>query len=119
VTKVEAPDAQTSPALCCAPVSTPGIRDDQAATLAQLFKALADPTRIRILSLLANADEPVCVCDLIAPLGLSQPTVSFHLKKLLQSGLLRRERRGTWAHYSVEPEALARLAQVFDQGGSR
>ena len=114
---VSAPDRKASPALCCAPVSTPGISDDQTATLAQLFKALADPARIRIVSHLANAAEPVCVCELTAPLGLSQPTVSFHLKKLLQSGLLRRERRGTWAYYSVDPAALARLAEVFEQGG--
>lgn len=114
---VEAPNTRMSPAQCCAPVSTPGISDSQSATLAQLFKALADPARIRIVSHLANADEPVCVCDLTTPLGLSQPTVSFHLKKLLQSGLLRRERRGTWAYYSIEPEALARLARIFDQGG--
>lgn len=105
--------------LCCAPLSTPGLTDDQAKALAQAFRALADPSRIRIVSLLANAAEPVCVCDLTEPLGLSQPTVSFHLKKLLASGLLRRESRGTWAFYSLDPEALARLAETFDQGGSR
>ena len=110
---------QESPAFCCTPVSTPGISNDQAETLAQLFKALADPSRIRIVSLLANAAEPVCVCELTAPLGLSQPTVSFHLKKLLRAGLLRRERRGTWAYYSLDPDALARLAETFDQGGPR
>jgi ArsR family transcriptional regulator len=111
--------SEPSPALCCAPLSTPEISDDQAETLVRLFKALADPSRIRIVSLLANAAEPVCVCDLTAPLGLSQPTVSFHLKKLLGSGLLRRERRGTWAYYSLDPDALARLAETFDQGGTR
>jgi ArsR family transcriptional regulator, arsenate/arsenite/antimonite-responsive transcriptional repressor len=105
---------------CCSPVVTPDISDDQAGALASLFKALADPTRVRIVSLLANAAEPVCVCDCVPLVGLSQATVSFHLKKLLDVGLLQREQRGTWAYYSLNPGALGHLAGVFDpQGGGK
>jgi ArsR family transcriptional regulator, arsenate/arsenite/antimonite-responsive transcriptional repressor len=103
-----------APVACCAPVAATDITTDQEVTLAAVFKALADPHRVRIVNLLANADEPVCVCDLMPPLGLSQGTVSFHLKKLLDVGLLEREQRGTWAYYSLKPGGLARLATVFD-----
>jgi ArsR family transcriptional regulator len=81
---------------------------------AKVFKALGDPSRVRILNLLMTADEPVCVCDLTPRLELSQPTVSFHLKKLLDAGLLEREQRGVWAYFSVRREALERLTNVFD-----
>ena len=101
------------PAECCAPLATAGMSGDDAATTAQVFKALADPNRIRIVNLLANAGGPVCVCDLTPQLGLSQPTVSFHLKKLATAGLLRREQRGVWAYYSIDRSALDRLATVF------
>jgi ArsR family transcriptional regulator len=80
---------------------------------ATVFKSLADPGRVRIVNLLVTADEPICVCDLTPQLGLSQATVSFHLKKLVAAGLLERERRGVWAYYSVNREALERLAAVF------
>jgi ArsR family transcriptional regulator len=103
-----------SPVACCTPVVAPDISPKQAGTLAAVFKALADPHRVRIVSLLANAAEPVCVCDFTTQLGLSQGTVSFHLKKLLDVGLLEREQRGTWAYYSLKPDALDRLATVFE-----
>ena len=99
---------------CCAPVAGPAIKGEEAGALAQVFKALADPSRVRIVNMLANADEPVCVCEFTPELGLSQPTVSFHLKKLLDAGMLRREQRGTWAYYSLDPNALERLSIVFD-----
>jgi ArsR family transcriptional regulator, arsenate/arsenite/antimonite-responsive transcriptional repressor len=109
----------TSVAACCTPVTTPGISGEQAATLSTLFKALADPHRVRIVNMLANATEPVCVCDFMPTLGLSQPTVSFHLSKLRRVGLLEREQRGTWAYYSLNRAELGRLAEVFDvEGGS-
>ncbi len=79
---------------------------------AAMFKALADPARVRLVNMLATSEEPICVCELTAPLGLSQPTVSHHLKKLVVSGLLRREQRGVWAYYSLDPQAMARLAAV-------
>ena len=84
---------------------------------AALFKALSDAHRIRIVNLLANAPEPVCVCDITAAVALSQPTTSFHLKKLLDVGLIQREQRGTWAYYSLDPGALGHLAGVFDPRG--
>jgi ArsR family transcriptional regulator, arsenate/arsenite/antimonite-responsive transcriptional repressor len=99
---------------CCTPVADPDITHRQADTLASIFKALADPHRVRIVNLLANAAEPVCVCDFLPQLGLSQGTVSFHLKKLLAVGLLDREERGTWAYYSLNRDGLDRLATVFD-----
>src|SRR6476646_5125673 len=97
---------------CCTPVASAQMARDQSETLASLFKALADPNRVRIVNLLANADEPVCVCEFMPQLGLSQGTVSFHLKKLLDAGLLKREQRGTWAYYSLREDAIARLADV-------
>ena len=107
-------NVDTAPVACCAPVARPGITDGEAGTLARVFKALADPSRVRIVNVLANATEPVCVCEFQPRLGLSQPTVSFHLKKLLGAGLIRREQRGTWAYYSLEPGALQRLSTVLD-----
>ena len=102
------------------PVASADITRGQSETLASLFKALADPNRVRIVNRLANADAPVCVCEFMPELGLSQGTVSFHLKKLLAVGLLEREQRGTWAYYSLSRDALSRLANVFDStGGSR
>ncbi|HEX7464623.1 MAG TPA: metalloregulator ArsR/SmtB family transcription factor [Actinomycetota bacterium] len=92
--------------------------DEDAETTARVFKALADGHRVRIMNLLGNAAEPACVCDLTPELGLSQPTVSFHLKKLVEAGLLGRERRGVWAYYSVNREALARLASIFGPKGA-
>ncbi len=102
-----------APVECCTPVAEPDITAEQASTLAAVFKALADPSRVQIVNLLANASDPVCVCDFMPRLGLSQGTVSFHLKKLLDVGLLEREQRGTWAYYSLNREGLDRLADVF------
>jgi ArsR family transcriptional regulator, arsenate/arsenite/antimonite-responsive transcriptional repressor len=103
---------------CCTPVTMQDITTDEAETLATLFKALADPNRVRIVNLLATSDEPICVCNFMGPLGLSQGTVSFHLKKLLASGLLEREQRGTWAYYSLRRDLLPRLAGVFELEGA-
>ena len=80
---------------------------------ATVFKALADPARVRIVNLLANSSEAVCVCDITEAVGLSQPTVSFHLKKLVSSGLLQREQRGVWAYYVLDRSALRRLGRIF------
>jgi ArsR family transcriptional regulator len=84
-----------------------------------VFKALADPHRVRIINLLVTSPEPVCVCEFTGPLGLSQPTVSHHLKRLLDAGLLEREQRGTWAYYSLRPDAMRRLAAAADLQGVR
>jgi ArsR family transcriptional regulator, arsenate/arsenite/antimonite-responsive transcriptional repressor len=104
-------------AACCAPVGAPGISAEQSDSLAAIFKALADPHRVRIVNLLATADAPVCVCDVVPHVGLAQPTVSFHLKKLHRAGLIEREQRGTWAYYSLNRSAMGRLASVLEPKG--
>ena len=101
---------------CCAPPSTAPLNERDAMRLAGVLKAVADPTRLRLLSLIASSTEgEVCVCDLTAPLGLSQPTISHHLKVLLDVGLVQRVKRGVWAYYHLSPGALSGLADVFTQ----
>jgi len=106
------------PVVCCTPLAAPSMSEEEAAGTAALFKALGDPARVKIVNLLATSGEPVCVCDITPRLGLAQPTVSHHLKKLADAGLLRREQRGTWAFYSLDPAATARLASLtaFTEG---
>jgi len=108
-----------APAACCVPIGRAGMSDGDVASTAALFKALADPHRVRVLNLLAVSGEPVCVCDLTEVLGLTQPTVSFHMKKLVDAGLLDREQRGVWAYYSLRFDVIERLGQVlrFEGGG--
>ncbi|MFO7961837.1 MAG: metalloregulator ArsR/SmtB family transcription factor [Nitriliruptoraceae bacterium] len=106
----------SEPAVCCAPLGAPSLTDEETTATAALFKALADPNRVRIVNLLATSDGPACVCDLTEPLGLTQPTVSHHLKKLVTVGLLDREQRGTWAYYSLNPDTMRRLAEVVALG---
>lgn len=99
---------------CCAPLAETPLTADEALQLAGRLKALADPARLRLVSiLLASPEQEACTCDLTQPLGLSQPTVSHHLKKLSEAGLVVGERRGTWTYYRVEPGALAALADVL------
>ena len=102
-----------APAACCVPIGRDGMSDDDTEVTAALFKALADPHRVRVINLLAVSGKPVCVCDLTDTLGLSQPTVSFHMKKLVDAGLLEREQRGVWAYYSLRPDVIQRLGQVL------
>jgi ArsR family transcriptional regulator, arsenate/arsenite/antimonite-responsive transcriptional repressor len=99
--------------VCCVPLAESAVTPDQAEGVASIFKALADPHRIRIVNLLANAPEPVCVCELMPRIGLSQGTVSFHLKKLFDVGLLEREQRGTWAFYSLRRDVFNQLGDLF------
>ena len=102
---------------CCEPLTRAPLSAEQAVTLATRMKALSDPARLRLVSLLAaSPGGEACVCDLTDLLGLSQPTVSHHLKVLQQAGLLTREKRSTWAYYAVVPEALAALAEVLTPG---
>jgi len=103
---------------CCAPLAAVELSDEEAAATAELFRALADPARVRIVNLLASAGEPVCACNLNEPVGLSQPTVSHHLKTLVEVGLLEREQRGRWAYFSLRPEAVEKLALVADLKGA-
>jgi ArsR family transcriptional regulator len=104
----------TTPITCCAPVSAPMLTDGEAEATAELFRALGDPARVKILNVLATTDQPVCVCELVEPLALSQPTVSHHVKKLTEVGLLEREQRGKWAYYSLRPEAAKQLTGLLD-----
>jgi ArsR family transcriptional regulator len=99
---------------CCAPLATPTLSDEEADATATLFRALGDAARVRIVNLLAASEEAVCVCELTPALGLSQPTVSHHLKKLTDAGLLEREQRSKWAYYSLSGEALERLASLVE-----
>jgi len=105
---------ETLPIACCAPLEAPVLSDEEAAASAAVFAALGDPARVRIVNLLATSEAAVCVCELVAPLSLSQPTVSHHLKKLTEAGLLEREQRGRWAYYSLSGEARERLASLLD-----
>jgi ArsR family transcriptional regulator, arsenate/arsenite/antimonite-responsive transcriptional repressor len=102
---------------CCAPLGAPVLDEAAAVATADLFKALADPARVRIVNLLATSSEPVCACELYEPIGLSQPTVSHHLKKLTDAGLLEREQRGKWAYFSLRRDAVETLAAVADLKG--
>ena len=96
--------------ICCAPLLDGPLSVEEAARLAAVFKALADPARLRLLSLIAAQPEgEACTCELTEPVGLSQPTVSHHLKVLLDAGLLTRDKRGQWSYYRVVPERLAAL----------
>lgn len=99
---------------CCAPLLADPLSPGDAERLAAGFKVLADPQRLRLLSLLASAPErEACVCDLTAPLGLSQPTVSHHLRLLHTAGLVTRRRRGTYAYYQLDAERLDVLREAL------
>ncbi|MHA6617253.1 ArsR/SmtB family transcription factor [Pseudonocardia sp. DLS-67] len=99
---------------CGTPLVREPIRAEQAVQLSRAFKALGDPVRLRLVSLIASHDGgEACVCDLTAVFDLSGPTISHHLKVLREAGLISGERRGTWVYYRVEPPALARLSDVL------
>ena len=99
---------------CCSPLVRDVIQPAEAETLAGGFRALADPTRLRLISLVAaHKDAEACVCELTDPVGLSQPTVSHHLKILVDVGILTREQRGKWAYYRLVPGALEALAALI------
>jgi len=99
---------------CCQPVTAGVLTEGSAEELAALFKVLADPARLRLLSLVASAaGGEACACDLVEPVGKSQPTVSHHLAALVEAGLLTREKRGKWAWYRLVPERLELLRAVL------
>jgi ArsR family transcriptional regulator len=110
--------ATLEPVACCAPLAAAALSDDEAAATAELFGALADPARVRIVNTLATNNEPVCACEFEPALGLSQPTVSHHLKKLTEAGLLEREQRGKWAYFSLKRDAAEKLGAVADLKGA-
>ena len=109
----------TAAGVCCAPLVRAPLSAEDAVAVTATLKAIADPARLRLLSLVAaHEGGEACVCDLIEPLGLSQPTVSHHLKKLTEAGLLEREQRGRWAYFSLRPDAVETLAAVVDLKGA-
>ncbi len=97
---------------CCAPLGN-DLSEAEAGELESLFGALADKNRVKIVSMLLKAGDACCVCDFEPELGVSQPTVSYHLKRLTDVGLLEREKRGTFAYYRLAPQALGRVRALF------
>ena len=113
-TTIDEATATASNTPCCSLTAGP-IDAAQAERLAEMLKALADPTRLRLLShITAQGCQEVCDCDLTEELGITQPTVSHHMKKLVDAGLITREQRGRWAHYSVVPEAFDQLRNFLN-----
>ena|SRR5690242_9941620 len=108
MTEIETRDAL----VCCAPVTAQALDEADAVQLAAAFAALADPVRLRLLSLIAQVDE-VCSCELTGPLGRSQPTVSHHTKVLAEAGLITGEKRGRWVYWRVVPDRLADLRRTL------
>ena len=102
---------------CCSRLTGGILSPDQAQQLATLFKALSDPNRVRLLSLIAaHAGQEACICDLVDPVGLTQPTVSHHMKQLVDAGLVIREQRGRWAFYRLLPDALNSVSNALQAG---
>ena len=106
-------------AACCSPLQRQPLSIEQAERVVPLLKAMADPVRLRLVSLVASHEGgEACVCDLTDAFELSQPTISHHLKVLHDTGLLDRSKRGTWVYYRVRPEALASLAALIGGAGA-
>ncbi len=105
------PHVRVDGAACATPADANALSPADAEPIARIFKALGDPTRVQLMSLIASSEGgEACICDLTAPVGLAQPTVSHHMRLLVEAGLASREQRGRWAYYRVEPAALARAA---------
>ena len=100
---------------CCTPLAISTLSSDEAVELERLFKALSDRHRLRILNVLLQAGEAVCVCEFQPTLGISQPTVSHHLKQLVDAGILEREKRGTFAFYRLKAGTLDRIASLLEE----
>ncbi len=108
------PPLAAGAAACCSPVTAGVLAVDDAERIARIFKALGDPTRVRLLSLIAASEGgEACICDLTEPVGLSQPTVSHHMKQLVDAGLVTREQRGKWAYFAVVEDALRNAAAAL------
>jgi len=111
---VPAAEPRTGVQACSTPLVGEPVSEENAAALAQVFKALGDPVRIRLVSLIgAHQGGEVCVCDLTIAFELTQPTISHHLKVLRQAGIIDSERRGTWVYYRLVPAALDRVAALL------
>lgn len=98
---------------CCPPLDQPVLPAEDAAELASMLKVVADPTRLRLLHFIARAGGDVCACDPVEALGVSQPTVSHHLKILAEAGLLGRDKRGRWVHYTLQPDVLDQITAAL------
>jgi ArsR family transcriptional regulator, arsenate/arsenite/antimonite-responsive transcriptional repressor len=108
-------DQPTTP--CCEPLDAGRLGADQATALAQRLKVLADPTRLRLLSMLLDSEHgEACTCDLVEPLGLSQPTVTHHLQRMADAGIVHGERRGRWTFYSVDKNAIEAITDALKLG---
>jgi ArsR family transcriptional regulator len=115
---VKSSDLPSETALCCAPLLRSAIDEEEATELAEVLKALADPVRLRLVSIVATAESgEVCACDFPAIVGRSQPTVSHHLSLLVKAGLFEREQRGKWAWFRLRSERLAALGDVLVNNG--
>jgi ArsR family transcriptional regulator, arsenate/arsenite/antimonite-responsive transcriptional repressor len=114
MTDVKEPIA-APPALCCAPVTAGRLDEDAATELARVLKALADPVRLQLVSIIGASDE-VCACDLPALLDRSQPTISHHLTQLVRAGLISREQRGKWAWFRLRPDGFAAVRAALGEG---
>jgi ArsR family transcriptional regulator len=116
---ISAADAPPRPVLpladeCCAPLLREPITASQAADLARILKALADPIRLQIVSIVAaHENSEACVCELTEHLGLSQPNISYHLKLLVDAGIFTRDKRGVWSYYALQPAALNAISAVL------
>ncbi len=106
-----------TPLECCVPLADPVLSEDEADAAATVYAALASPARVRLVNLLGTSDKAVCLCNLIEPLGLAQATVSQHLKKLVEAGLVDREERGKWSYFSINRESMARVAALAHPKG--
>ncbi|MFF0718651.1 MULTISPECIES: metalloregulator ArsR/SmtB family transcription factor [unclassified Micromonospora] len=113
MSKQAVPVVDLNAVACCAPIAARPMDDDQAAVVAPMFKALGDPVRLRLMSMIASVPE-ICVCDLTPAFDLSGPTISHHLRVLRDAGLVDSERRGTWVWYRVRPEAFRQLGALLD-----
>jgi ArsR family transcriptional regulator len=111
---IESDEIGLSVASCCTPLACTPLSAKEATRLAELLKAIADPTRLRLISLIQSHENgEACVCELTAPLGLSQPTISHHLKVLTDAGVIEREKRGVWAYYRTVPTTLRTIANLI------
>ena len=111
------PELPLTPSAACCPLLREPLSASQAADLAHILKALADPARLRLVSMVAAQEGgEACVCDLTEPLGLTQPTISHHLKILVEAGIFTRDKRGVWAYYALVPSALDALSAMLSTG---
>jgi ArsR family transcriptional regulator len=114
VNNQEQPVVSVAEGACCTPLSSAPLPQEVAEDLAPLFKAVADPMRLRLLSLIACHDGgETCVCDLLVAFDVTAPTISYHLKILREAGLIESERRGTWVYYWINPAAMTRMSAVL------